>query len=290
MNKMTEETFSEDKRTLIKIQAEEERYIVPDHIKHIKQCSFRGSIKQIVLSEGVESIDNSAFCELNNLSSVVISSTVAKIDDLAFWGCFSLESITVSEDNPYYTAIDGILYNKDLNKIIAYPVKRRNTDFILPESVTEIPGGLFRGAVNLKTVTLHDKVTKIGFHAFSTCTSLTVIDIPKSVNVIEDRAFYNCQRLSCPIVIPNGVKILETAIFKYSPISSIELPESIEVIKGAGDDSILFVKEIKFHKKDPNEIKIDRLSLCWGKLYVPKESIDLYKNNVHFSKAEIIPL
>lgn len=289
---MAEETFSEDGNTLVAIHAVQDEYIVPAHVRHIGYNAFTGSIKRVVLSEGVESIGNSSFCSLGNLSSISIPSTVKSIDESAFYGCFDLNTITVHENNPFFTCSDGVLYDKRVDKIIAYPVARKNSSYILPVSVTAIPGALFRGAKFLKSIKLHDKVTTIGYLAFSSCYSLASLDIPKSVKEIKGRAFYNCKALTS-IVIPDGVKVIEDAVFKNSALTFIELPDSIEEIKGSWIDSLGRIKEIRCHKKNPDDIRVE---LCFGslfssvKLFVPKESIDLYKANKHFGKATIFPL
>lgn len=52
--------------------------------------------------------------------------TLTKIDDRAFSDCRRLESIHISVDNPFYTTIDGNLYNKDRTALIYHPSQNKH--------------------------------------------------------------------------------------------------------------------------------------------------------------------
>ena len=60
---------------------------------------------------------------------------------------------------------------------------------LIPDSVTEIGRGAFRGCTGLTSIVIPDSVTKIGEYAFGGCTGLTSIVIPDSVTEIGDDAF-----------------------------------------------------------------------------------------------------
>ena len=60
------------------------------------------------------------------------------------------------------------------------------------------------GCNSLTSITIPEKVTVIGNHAFNGCNSLTSITIPDSVTSIGFQAFYGCSKLTS-ITIPAGV-------------------------------------------------------------------------------------
>jgi hypothetical protein len=60
---------------------------------------------------------------------------------------------------------------------------------LIPDSVTEIGRGAFRGCTGLTSIVIPDSVTKIGEYAFGGCTGLTSIVIPDSVTEIGRDAF-----------------------------------------------------------------------------------------------------
>ena len=55
-------------------------------------------------------------------------------------------------------------------------------------------------------------VTEIGMSAFSTCSSLTSVNIPNSVTRIGEGAFQNCRGLTS-VTIPNSVTKIEDYAF-----------------------------------------------------------------------------
>ncbi len=121
--------------------------------------------------------------------------TVTEIGSYAFYGCTGLTSIEVNADNPNYSSLDGILYNKDKTKLITYPGGKQGY-FAILESVTEIGSSAFYGCTGLTSVTIPESVTDIGDDAFRDCTGLTSITIPKSVTSIDDYAFKDCSELT----------------------------------------------------------------------------------------------
>ena len=57
----------------------------------------RGSIKSVVISNGVTSIGAKAFYDCDSLTSITIPDSVTSIGYDAFYGCSSLTSITISD-------------------------------------------------------------------------------------------------------------------------------------------------------------------------------------------------
>ena len=55
---------------------------------------------------------------------IYIGASVRHIDERAFFYCKQLRAVYVDEDNPYYTDIDGILFTKDMKKMLLYPICR----------------------------------------------------------------------------------------------------------------------------------------------------------------------
>ena len=86
------------------------------------------------------------------LERVRIPSTVSEIGALAFGGCKGLSLIEVEESNPYFTAVDGVLYTKDFRALMHYPSKRAGTAVWIPKEVAVISEMAFYGCENLSVV------------------------------------------------------------------------------------------------------------------------------------------
>ena len=133
-------------------------------------------VKDLVIPNGVTSIEGSAFYGCTGLTSVTIDNSVTSIGHSAFSGCSGLTSVT------------------------------------LGSSVTSIDNNAFSECSDLTSVTLPNSVTHIGCEAFYGCSSLTSVTIPNSVTLIRDYTFYGCNALTS-ITIGSGVNTIGTQAF-----------------------------------------------------------------------------
>lgn len=173
-------------------------YSIPDDTDYIQYNAFyyNPHITAVVLPDKLNDVSGGLAMTFNTT-------------DRQFEGCFSLEAINVSENNPYYTSVDGVLFNKDKTTIVSYP-KGKKGDYTIPDSVTVIGGSSFCDSIYLTDVAIPNSVTYIGFYAFQNCDSLTTVTIPNSVEIIDD-AFSFCDSLTT-IEIPDSVILMESVI------------------------------------------------------------------------------
>ena len=153
------------------------------------------NLTSITLSTGVKSIGSCAFATCNSLTSVTIPSSITAIGEAAFSHCSMLTSITVDSGNTDFCDQDGILFNKGVTELIAFPGGRSGT-YEIPAGVTSIYNEAFAGCSKLTNITIKDGMTSIGYAAFYLCSSLTIISIPFSVTNIGESAFASCSSLS----------------------------------------------------------------------------------------------
>ncbi|MCD8041192.1 MAG: leucine-rich repeat protein, partial [Clostridia bacterium] len=161
-------------------------------ITTISAYAFVGwKVTSITLPDSVTSIGSWAFWECTSLTSVTIGSNVTSIGWGVFYGCSSLESITVDSGNKYYKSLDGNLYSYEGMELIQYAIGKKDTSFVIPDSVTCISDRAFAYCISLISITIPDSVTSIGYGAFYECISLTSINISDSVTSIGNYAFYD---------------------------------------------------------------------------------------------------
>jgi hypothetical protein len=127
-------------------------------------------------------------------STFVISSAITNIEDRAIVYGWNLTAINVDVNNPAYSSIDGVLYDKNITTLIQYPT-RRSEPLIIPNTVTSI-GEVSFASSSITGVTIPNGVTSIGAAAFLNCYGLTSVTIPSSVISIERQAFAGCGRLT----------------------------------------------------------------------------------------------
>ena len=157
---------------------------------------FRHELATVEIAEGITAVGANAFSGCYSLKTVSVPSSVKAIGDKAFYQCNGLQNITVAESNAYYSSQDGVLFDKNKETLIQYPVDNDRSSYTLPSSVKSIGDYAFavyeRGywRFNLKNVEITEGVVSIGRNAFYG-QHLESVSIPKSVKTIEKYAFAN---------------------------------------------------------------------------------------------------
>ena len=144
----------------------------------------REQIKNVVIGDGVGYISNYTFMYCENLEKITIPAGATSVGSLAFWHCDNLKRINVAENNPNYTSVDGVLFNKSKTEIVKYP-NAKEGKYTIPNTVRIIGEDAFRESAGLSGIVIPDSVDTIGICAFYDCTSLLNVIIPKSVTKME---------------------------------------------------------------------------------------------------------
>jgi hypothetical protein len=219
--------FDKGQATLIQCpQAKPGSYAVPSTVTSISQGAFLGSgtLTSVTIPDSVTSIGEEAFSTCQSLTNVMIGNGATNLWPTIFFESTSLTGITVSSFNPYYTSLDGVLFDKSRTTLIAYPEGKAGS-YTVPSSVTNIGAGAFSGCIGLTTVTIPDGVTSVEAGAFND-SSLTSASIPKSVISIGDYAFINCPSLTAITVDPLNAVYSSVAgvLFDKSQTTLIQCP------------------------------------------------------------------
>lgn len=159
-------------------------------LKTIGESAFFGctALASLQLPVGLTSIGQSAFSSCSSLTQITIPASVTTIGPTAFGRCTGVQTITVDAANPNYLSANGVLYNKTMTQLLAYPGGKSGA-FAIPETVTSIEAMAFGSCGSLTAVTIPQGVTTIGDDAFSHCPKLVHITIPASMQAIGLNAF-----------------------------------------------------------------------------------------------------
>ena len=167
---------------------------IPGSVNVIGNSAFSyAALSEIMIPEGVTTIEASAF-ECTNLSEVTIPASVTSIGRYAF-SYNPLKKISVAADNPAYSSVDGVLFNKDRSMLILYPPEGERT-YSIPKSVLDISEYAFGGCRKLNCIAFPDNMNSIGSWAFSGCDALCDIVLPANIENIKEGAFYNCTSIA----------------------------------------------------------------------------------------------
>ena len=166
--------FNQDRTTLIQCPAAKAgSYTVPDTVTCISGTAFyQCGLTSVAIPDSVTAIGGLAFWNCNSLTNVSIPDSVTSIGLQAFYECASLATITVDALNPFYSSVDGVLFDKDQTMLIQCPEARAGS-YTVADTVTNIGSFAFDSCASLTSVTIGSSVTSIGDWAFCACPSLT---------------------------------------------------------------------------------------------------------------------
>lgn len=203
---------------------------LPSNLKTIGISAFEGcwGLSGITLPQSLESIGSNAFSN-TNINHISIPQSVKTIGEGAFARMSNLGSIFVEGAESAFTVCNGILYDKDMTRVLCSPSSAVSGNFELPSTVKKIDAGAFSNNYNLNSIVLPEGLTTIGDEAFSSCGSLNSIFIPSSVTTIGKRAFSSCGFNY--FNVPAGVtEISEGMLSNCWNLQNVYMPDSVTKI------------------------------------------------------------
>lgn len=149
---------------------------IPDSVTEVGGCAFRScdSLVNIDLPDSLKTIDFEAFYSCDSLESINIPANVSEIDYYVFEACRKLKEITVDEDNQYFSSENGVLFDKNKTKLIAYPAGKEDSTYIIPDGVTFIEEYAFSRS-RLNSLVIPKSVETIGIESVYESESLTAV-------------------------------------------------------------------------------------------------------------------
>lgn len=204
---------------------------LPTSLKVIGNSAFEGcSLKQITISESIDSIGDEAFCKNSSLITVSYNAPNAKGMSI-FSECSGLEKVTIGAQ---VKVLPEYLFNKCSN------LMRLN----------------FEERTEGQTLDIYNC-------AFSECTNLDNVNFPLGIDSIANGAFYGCKLTS--LDIPEGVKIIENSAFGNCKTVTLTLPKSLEKCGDYCFSGMTNLKTLYFNPK-----QIESTSLLSGNTSLEK--------------------
>lgn len=248
--------------------------VIPEHVSHDGQDYV------------VTAFDTYVFYESVWLTSITIPSTVVDMGPTPFGACNQLETINVSNDNPVYSSVDGVLMDKSRRTLIACPGGKEGR-YDVPEGVTSIANSAFYGCTSLTSVYLPSSVISVGSSAFKGCTHLVEVDLGDRIQSISNHTFNGCRMLET-LVIPSSVSSIGNgAFFKCENLKTINLPSNVESIGANAFANCTKIETLEVHRITPPLLTSEAFTTTTynnALLYVSEIAIDDYLSADYWKK------
>lgn len=186
----------------------------------------------------------------DGIETVTIPDNLCHIGASAFYGT-SITEFIVSDTHPMYKTEDGVLFSKDGIAIVAYPPKKTDKAYVIPDGVEEIYHGCFASNTYITELTLPDgliyidtwafayttiqeldipdTVTEIGGYAFAYMTRLTDIETPPQLQIISGATFAGCANLDT-VTLNEGLLEIGQSAFAGTGVRDIVIPTTVTEI------------------------------------------------------------
>ena len=224
--------------------------ILPDTVKEIKNSALSNAhIAEIILPDGLETIEDSAFAYNGYLTNITIPNRVTSLGSSVFSECAYLESVvigdglteipqgtfsncsnlkTVEIGAKVQTFDSNISAYADIINVDANNAHYRSVNGCLLEmgtdgsSLTVVwAGGNFTG--------IPETATAVGANVFNGNTGITgALVIPDSVVTIGENAFSGCTGITSIVLGDGVVKIGNTAFKDCSNVQSLHIGKSVQ--------------------------------------------------------------
>ena len=165
---------------------------IPDSVTKINDFAFAGctALKDITIPKSVVEIGKSAFAG-TGLTSVVIPSSVEVLSNNPFFECPNLVEVKVESGNKTYDSRDNCnaIIHTESNTLFA-----GFASTVIPKTVVAIEKDAFEGVLNYTNLDIPSSVKMIGDFAFF-CTGLKNVMIPAGITEIGLGVFGSCAEL-----------------------------------------------------------------------------------------------
>lgn len=256
------------------------KVVIPREIEGRKVYSIGNSsfseskITSIVIPEGVTTIGCQAFWFAQNLKSVSLPNSLSVIRGNSFYGCQGLKSldipcnvtviealcfgwsglsaINVDKDNPNFSSIDGVLYDKKATHLLYYPAYKTDEEYKTPDTLVGIIDYAFDRTKYLRKLYISKQL--VSFNQYQLLSSVTSIEAEDggvfcSIDGVlfsydkKTLLFYPSGREESIYIVPDGTRLIKAYSFADCKfLSTITIPSEVVVDSSAFFESTISIQ------------------------------------------------
>lgn len=218
--------------------------ILPEGIKTLRGVMNCPNLKELKIPQSVENIESFAFAGCSSIKNIRIPRNVKKIDGSSFADCH-VSRYEVEPDNQNFVAKDGVIFSKDLTRLIAFPSYYPDKEYVIPQTTKVIGWGAFMNS-QIKRIEIPNSVEIIEGWSFQD-SAVSSLVIPDSVKVIGELAFRWCQNLKYIELSNNIAEIPSQLLSSCTSLKRIEIPSNVKQVDYSALAWCESLEEIIFH-------------------------------------------
>ena len=218
--------YSKNSKKLLK-GASTTHYTIREGTRIIRDEAFKDfmSIVQIDIPKSVTAIGQNVFYGCNNLSRVNLPTGIEYIGNNPFIGCNHLHFISC--ESKFFHFESGILLSSDKKKVISF--LQDDSFGVIPNGVTCI-GSDALSKKHLQLIYIPRSVRVIERRAFKDCTDLINVVIPPFTSYIGKYAFSGCKSLK-KVYVSGAIKTIEDQAFAWcESLAIVKISDTVEHI------------------------------------------------------------
>lgn len=229
-----------------------------------------------------------------------------------FTGCPNLQNIIIEEANTFFSSENGILYNLEKTSLVYYPPGLDETEYVVPNNITEIGRNAFYQNTILEKIIIHDNVDYIGdFRGLSGLKEIIVDENNENYKSIDGVLFegndlvkYPALKTGITYTVPEETEILRIFSFEFNKnlvevvfnsdlevIGNLSFSNSMKIKKLEVPASVTFLGNSFFEDSAIETVILERSYITDGsivytggigafdqdvKIFVPDDSIEAY--------------
>lgn len=222
--------------------------VLPQGVESIDAMAFSycHALQRVKIPQGCRKISREAFRNCDRLKSVELPQSMDTIESESFAGCKALGSISnlyyvrsIAKDalkgyyDSHYTAIKGLFIYDNGQRCFGWVGEDCPDTLIIPTGVKIIDEQAFSHLESLKCIILPDGLETIEERAFESCYGLKSIILPPSVRQIKEEAFAYCSKLKLN-QLPDSLKEIGIMAFRgCDEITQVHIPQGVQKVKNS---------------------------------------------------------
>lgn len=156
------------------------------------------------------------------------------------------------------------------------------SSIVMPDNITVIGTGAFKGCVNLVSVSIPEKVTNIKSSAFEGCSQLESVVFPQNITELGGQSFKGCKALKT-FTFPKVTSLADEILSGCDALVSVTIPETVTAVASLVFAGCMKLAEIHVAASLPPDIgwswqpfqNVDK-NTC--KLFIPAGSLASYNS------------